>query len=342
MKEKLAVLAALMMVCYTPLQAQTHEPQSKDRQAPSSSVVRIPTTEIFDDGQANDVQLRGVYPTVWFNPVGNTQYWNSCFIEMNMNEALNAEGRYFAFIINSAGDPAKQFLFNTSVLVKEPTATGSAKLQLKAGDGTTSSKNAYTQYLSNDATAASWSTGMLGDGQYRIHDDKTGADRMTIGVPDANNNVTITFNGTVEGGVIHAKYQDVAEWVQATQPMDAGTVVVLNPNGINQVMPSATAYDTSVAGVVSEQPGLLLGHPGDSKVRVATTGRVRVNVDASHAPIRVGDLLVTSQTPGTAARSEPIDIAPSIKIHRPGTILGKALEPLATGKGQILVLLTLQ
>jgi hypothetical protein len=29
-------------------------------------------------------------------------------------------------------------------------------------------------------------------------------------------------------------------------------------------------------------------------------------------------------------------------LHRPGTLLGKALEPLPSGKGDILVLLTLQ
>jgi hypothetical protein len=31
-----------------------------------------------------------------------------------------------------------------------------------------------------------------------------------------------------------------------------------------------------------------------------------------------------------------------IALHRPGTILGKALEARAEGRGQILVLLTLQ
>jgi hypothetical protein len=30
------------------------------------------------------------------------------------------------------------------------------------------------------------------------------------------------------------------------------------------------------------------------------------------------------------------------QIHSPGTIIGKALEPLANGKGEILVLLSLQ
>jgi hypothetical protein len=118
-------------------------------------------------------------------------------------------------------------------------------------------------------------------------------------------------------------------------------VVNNNPESPNSVMETSEAYDTRVAGVVSPQPGLILGEAGASKVKVATTGRVRVRVDASVAPIHVGDLLVTSSIPGVAMRSEPLDLG-GVKMHRPGTVVGKALEPLATGQGDILVLLTLQ
>ena len=98
---------------------------------------------------------------------------------------------------------------------------------------------------------------------------------------------------------------------------------------------------TTVAGVVSAQPGVLLGEAGASKEMVATTGRVRVRVDATSAPIAVGDLLVTSDKSGAAMKSIPLDLA-GVPIHRPGTLIGKALEPLASGEGQILVLLSLQ
>jgi hypothetical protein len=84
-----------------------------------------------------------------------------------------------------------------------------------------------------------------------------------------------------------------------------------------------------------------MGEAAPNKVMVATTGRVRVRVNAAHAPISVGDILVTSDREGTAMKSEPIDVG-GAKIHRPGTILGKALEPLANGSGEILVLLSLQ
>lgn len=151
-----------------------------------------------------------------------------------------------------------------------------------------------------------------------------------------------SFPGDVTvNGNIAAKYQDVAEWVTSRQKLSAGTVVILDPEKSNQVIASTESYDTRVAGVISEQPGLLLGEGGEGKVKVATTGRVRVKVDASRGPIKIGDLLVTSGEEGVAMKSEPINFQGRM-IHSPGTIIGKALEPLANGKGEILVLLSLQ
>lgn len=154
-------------------------------------------------------------------------------------------------------------------------------------------------------------------------------------------NGTINSNSTITGNNIVAKYQDVAEWVESSEQLDPGTVVILDPNKSNQVVSSTQPYDTRVAGVISAQPGITLGEKSDSKVLVATTGRVRVKVDATKSPIQIGDLLVTSDVPGVAMRSEPVEFA-GRKMHMPGTLIGKALEPLAKGKGEILVLLSLQ
>jgi hypothetical protein len=152
----------------------------------------------------------------------------------------------------------------------------------------------------------------------------------------------LVVNGPIRAtSVINAVYQDVAEWVPASEPMEPGTVVVIDVSSDNGVTPSSHAYDTSVAGVVSAQPGVLLGVGDVSKEKIATTGRVKVRVDATRTPIRRGDLLVSSDKPGVAMKSEPVDVA-GVAMHRPGTVLGKALEPLASGEGEILVLLSLQ
>lgn len=159
-------------------------------------------------------------------------------------------------------------------------------------------------------------------------------------------NINVTGTGPNAGninisGTINAKYQDVAEWVESSQALGAGTVVVLDHTRSNQVVASSKAYDTRVAGVISLQPGIVLGEGGATKVLVATTGRVKIKVDASAGPIQIGDLLVTSDKEGVAKKSEPLMLG-GVQIHRPGTLIGKALEPLAKGTGEILVLLSLQ
>jgi hypothetical protein len=152
---------------------------------------------------------------------------------------------------------------------------------------------------------------------------------------------SLTVTQSITGGTINAVYQDVAEWVPSEQKLTAGTVVVLDAEKANHVLASTSAYDTKVAGVVSARPGISLGEGGDGKALVATTGRVKVKADATRAPIKVGDLLVTSDAEGVAMKSVPVDLG-GTPIHRPGTIIGKALEPLEKGTGEILVLLGLQ
>jgi hypothetical protein len=68
---------------------------------------------------------------------------------------------------------------------------------------------------------------------------------------------------------------------------------------------------------------------------VSLMGKVYCKVDAQYAPIEVGDLLTTSPTPGHAMKA-----ADPLKAF--GTIVGKALRPLAAGKGLIPILVALQ
>ena len=163
-----------------------------------------------------------------------------------------------------------------------------------------------------------------------------------VGIGVAAPQHKLHVNGSIHATqVIGATYQDLAEWVPATEELEPGTVVILDAGASNTVRASMSAYDTAVAGVVSAQPGLILGEAGAAKEMIATTGRVRVKVDATAAPVKIGDLLVTSDKPGRAMKSVPVSLG-GIPIHRPGTIIGKALESLEGGEGEILVLLSMQ
>src|SRR5207244_6500964 len=75
---------------------------------------------------------------------------------------------------------------------------------------------------------------------------------------DVNGDTNISGNVNVSGN-IGAKYQDVAEWVEASAAIEPGTVVIVDSSEPNRVLPASRSYDTRVAGAVSRQPGLVLG-----------------------------------------------------------------------------------
>jgi hypothetical protein len=231
--------------------------------------------------------------------------------------------------------------------------TAAASIEAKTNDGYAYLKMGSTAYGSWGAVGTTGTGSFyydvfnaVGDHVWRTTGSASERMRLTnagnvgIGTATPASKLHVVGDITVTGN-INAKYQDVAEWVPSAQKLAAGTVVVLDVERDNHVMASAKSYDTRVAGVVSAQPGLTLGEAGEGKALVATTGRVKVKVDASRGAIHVGDLLVTSDQQGYAMKSEPMMIGKR-QFHAPGTIIGKALESLDKGRGEILVLLSLQ
>jgi hypothetical protein len=144
------------------------------------------------------------------------------------------------------------------------------------------------------------------------------------------------FNGgTQVGGADFAEQMAVQGKYTDYEP---GDVLVISTEADRVVELSTEPYSTAVIGVYSTQPAVLAGAPDSREplggIPVALLGIVPCKISTENGPVKRGDLLVSSSTPGHAMRT---GANPS-----PGTVLGKALQPLDSGTGIILVLVTLQ
>jgi hypothetical protein len=150
------------------------------------------------------------------------------------------------------------------------------------------------------------------------------------------------FEGDVEvTGDIRLTNADCAEDfdVSGADKVEPGTVMVLGAEGV--LSECQLAYDKRVAGVISGagdyKPGIVLDTRQSlgNRQPIALMGKVFCKVDAQFGTIAVGDLLTTSATPGHAMKtSDPLKAF--------GAVIGKALRPLADGKGLIPILIALQ
>jgi hypothetical protein len=150
---------------------------------------------------------------------------------------------------------------------------------------------------------------------------------------------TITMEGS--SGDIILTNADCAEEFDVVEPeqIRPGAVMVFDEEG--RIRKSSQPYDRKVAGIISGagdyKPGIVLDRRASNETRmpIALMGKVYCNVDAEFSPIEVGDMLTTSATPGHAMKAcDPLKAF--------GAVLGKALGPLASGRGLIPVLVAMQ
>jgi hypothetical protein len=186
--------------------------------------------------------------------------------------------------------------------------------------------------------------------------ETTGSDATAVIVQAGTGDILRLFNGggspvtyvqktgrivtpsiEITGGADLAEPFDI-EGGDAVEP---GTVLVIDADHPGRLQPSNGAYDTRVAGIVSGaggvSPGITLRQHGqlDGGRSVALSGRVYALADASVGPIRPGDLLTTSDRPGYLMHATDARRAP-------GAVIGKAMSGLESGRGLVLVLVSLQ
>ena len=150
------------------------------------------------------------------------------------------------------------------------------------------------------------------------------------------------FVGNVEvSGDISFPGADFAEdFTVGGVAVEPGTVMAISEAGT--VVPCDTPYDSRVVGVIAGagtfHSGIVMDRQpvtSDRRQPIALVGKVYCKVDATQAPIRVGDLLTSSSTSGHAMRA----VDPRRAF---GAVIGKAMAPLSGGTGMIPILISLQ
>jgi hypothetical protein len=167
-----------------------------------------------------------------------------------------------------------------------------------------------------------------------IRTSANGSDTGGVVYPDGSQQTT-AWTGTICGGD-YAESMDVAGQRKTYEP---GDVLVLDSHIPGKVLKSVEAYATTVAGIYSTRPGTVgrrqLTPKSDSEVPMALVGVVPTKVSAENGPIAIGDLLVSSATPGYAMKGTD-------RSRMLGAVIGKAMGSLGTGTGMIEVLVMLQ
>jgi len=182
------------------------------------------------------------------------------------------------------------------------------------------------------------------------------------------------FTGSVTSGLYNGLYadvrsgasSDVAEYIYDSEGnTEAGDVLVADPGKDESVIKSQEPYQTSVLGVVSTDPHMVMGMElvvdeetgepieGVSATRLALSGRVPVKVTEENGPIEPGDLLTTSSTPGLAMKWTLLDVSQAKDFgelksmlaeneRRRNAIIGKSVGSSSSGTGTVMVLISLQ
>ena len=173
-----------------------------------------------------------------------------------------------------------------------------------------------------------------------IENGKQDVIRLVTNYANTGDARVITDELQINGGSDLAELFDVNEMDSEVIP---GLLVSLDTQYPGKLVLSSKEYDPLVAGVLSGangiKPGILMGQ--DETVAtgsdlVTISGRTFVKANTTNGPIKIGDLLTSSAIKGEAMRATK-------KRKMSGTIIGKAMTPLADGEeGFVLVLIHLQ
>ncbi len=237
----------------------------------------------------------------------------------------------FAFSVGANETWAYQIFFEVT-----STATGDFRASMTAPTGATchvSFNNVYnvTNYvtdLCNDAGVLGHSD--AGQNEYVAYGTiVTGANAGTVHMQWAQGTTFATATTVKAGGYLVAYKLSGADVAEAYYTHDnsiaPGDIVQVDGSLKAGVQKTDKAYSPSTLGIVSTEPGYVLGRSDDAlktdgrAVLLALNGRVPVKVSKENGPIHAGDYLTASSTPGVA-----------MKATHAGQMIGTALEDFNT------------
>lgn len=113
-----------------------------------------------------------------------------------------------------------------------------------------------------------------------------------------------TLAGQIGLGVGLVGGADLAEYYYSRDRLENGDVVVIDRAGNgDDVLRSQKAYSGGLIGVVSTEPGLVLGLRAEDGYAIALTGRIPVKFSYENGPVKAGDYLTSASIPGFAMRA---------------------------------------
>jgi hypothetical protein len=234
---------------------------------------------------------------------------------------------YGGFFYNSGGSALEAYGYGA----------GSSRAALRVEN--VNATSGIASYMTNNSSYPTLEMDQHGSG--RLIDLQTwGSGDFIAGYDGSvNQKFRIDANGTGHSaGGWSTSAQDYAEMLPGINGLEPGDVLIIGGDG--QLTHSTQAYQTSVVGVYSTQPGFIGGAPVEGPITgtipLAIVGIVPVKVSAENGAIHPGDLLVASSIPGHAMKA---GANPPV-----GTVIGKALEAFdASHKtGVIKLLVTLR
>ncbi|MCU0291684.1 MAG: hypothetical protein MUF10_06780, partial [Thermoanaerobaculaceae bacterium] len=217
--------------------------------------------------------------------------------------------------------------------------SGLSRVPLEAISTSSSGVAFYAHQSSNDAIIVGANTGS-GD----LLKLFSGADGGNLRLKVTNIGGLAIDGGVGTGGVDVAEAFAVEGDIRDYEP---GDVLVVSESSDLRAEKSSGPACTRVAGVLATKPGLLLSRRGAEEdmseaVPLGVLGVIPTKVTDEGGPIRRGDLLVTSSTPGHAMKATPV-IVRGVAILPTGAVLGKALQEFdGPGTGLIEVLVSVR